>query len=41
MGTANVLIALRALQKSANKNLKSFSCNDNDVENKKAVTECL
>ena len=41
MGTANVLIALRALQKSANKNLKSFSCNYNDVENKKAVTECL
>ena len=41
MGTANVLIALRALQKSTNKNLRSFSCNYNDVESKKAVTECL
>jgi Ran GTPase-activating protein 1 len=41
MGTANVLIALRALQKSSNKNLKAFSCNYNDVESKKAVTECL
>jgi len=41
MGTANVLIALRALQKSTNKNLRIFSCNYNDVENKKAVTECL
>jgi len=36
-----VLIALRALLKSSNKNLKSFSCNYNDIENKKAVTECL
>jgi hypothetical protein len=36
MGTANVLAALRALKKSANSQLKSFSCNYNDVESKKA-----
>ena len=41
MGTANVLITLRALQKSANNSIKNFSCNYNDIENRKAVTECL
>ena len=41
MGTANVLAALRALKKSGNKNLKTFSCNYNDVESLKAAKECL
>lgn len=41
MGTANVLAALRALKKSGHSQLKSFSCNYNDVESKKAGEECL
>jgi Ran GTPase-activating protein 1 len=41
MGTANVLAALRALKLSANKELKHFSCNYNDVESRKAATEIL
>jgi len=41
MGTANVLAALRVLKLSANKELKHFSCNYNDVESRKAATECL
>lgn len=41
MGTANVLVALRALQKSATQTLKQFSCNYNDVDSKKAVNECF